>query len=89
MININTLDLNLLKVFDAIMDERHISRAAERLCVTQPAVSGMVKRLRQHLDDELFIRTRNGVIPTQRAEELALPIKNLLQQLNIIFNNRW
>ncbi|HBF06740.1 MAG TPA: transcriptional regulator [Gammaproteobacteria bacterium] len=88
MININTLDLNLLKVFDAIMDERHISRAAERLCVTQPAVSGMVKRLRQHLDDELFIRTRNGVIPTQRAEELALPIKNLLQQLNIIFNNQ-
>ncbi len=76
--NIRNVDLNLLVAFDALYDERNVTRAADRLALTQPTVSGMLKRLRAVFDDELFVRTSHGVIPTPRAEALAVPIKELL-----------
>ena len=78
MKNIRSVDLNLLAVFDALFDERSVTRAAERLAITQPTVSGLLKRLRQTFSDQLFLRTSHGILPTPRAEALAGPIKNLL-----------
>lgn len=82
MSDIRTLDLNLLKTFDALMDERNVTRAAARLALTQPAVSGMLTRLRQSFDDPLFIRTQRGITPTLRALELALPVKRVLGEVD-------
>lgn len=82
MVNIKNIDLNLLKVFDTLMDERNVSKAADKLAVTQPAVSGMLTRLRKSLNDPLFIRSQHGIVPTQRALELALPVKQILQQIS-------
>lgn len=78
MADIKTLDLNLLVVFDALFDERSVTRAARRLAVTQPAVSGSLKRLRQTFSDQLFLRTSHGILPTPLAETLAEPIKGLI-----------
>lgn len=77
-----TLDLNLLKALDALLDERSVTRAAERLSLTQPAVSGMLVRLRECFDDPLFTRTQRGIIPTLRALELAQPIKTILAEVS-------
>ena len=78
MNNIRSIDLNLLAVFDALFDERSVTRAASRLALTQPTVSGMLQRLRQTFADELFVRTSHGILSTPRAEALAGPIKELL-----------
>ncbi len=78
MTNIRNTDLNLLAVFDALLDERSVTRAARRLSLTQPTVSGMLQRLRRAFADELFVRTSHGILPTPRAEALAGPIKELL-----------
>lgn len=80
--DIRTLDLNLLKALDALLDERSVTRAAERLSLTQPAVSGMLVRLRECFDDPLFTRTQRGIIPTLRALELAQPIKSILAEVS-------
>jgi len=71
-------DLNLLLVFRALMQERHVTRAAERLFLGQPAVSGALKRLRAAFGDELFVRGRQGMEPTPRALELSQQIDSLL-----------
>ncbi|XAW87915.1 LysR family transcriptional regulator [Vibrio sp. CDRSL-10 TSBA] len=84
MANIKNLDLNLLRVFDTLMDEKNVSRAAEKLSVSQPAVSGMMTRLRHSLDDQLFIRSQHGIVPTIRAQELSGPIKKLLRELDAV-----
>ncbi|QFI56383.1 LysR family transcriptional regulator [Aeromonas simiae] len=78
MTDIRKLDLNLLKVFSALLDERSVTQAAARLSLTQPAVSGMLTRLRESFDDPLFVRTARGVVPTQRALELAPTLKRVL-----------
>ena len=65
--NFRTLDLNLLRVFDMVMAEGSLSRAAAALSVTQPAISHAVRRLRDAFDDEVFVRTAHGVQPTPRA----------------------
>lgn len=72
------VDLNLLKALDALLDERNVTRAAERLGVTQPAMSGMLLRLRESLDDPLFVRAQRGMVPTPRALEMAAPLKQIL-----------
>ncbi|MFV3131569.1 LysR substrate-binding domain-containing protein [Niveispirillum sp. KHB5.9] len=64
-------DLNLLPTFIALMEERNVTRAAERLGITQPALSNALTRLRTMLRDPLFIRERYGMQPTQKAQELA------------------
>lgn len=76
--DIRHLDFNLLKTLDALLDERSVTRAAERLSLTQPAVSGMLTRLRESFDDPLFVRAQRGMVPTLRAEQLAAPVKQLL-----------
>lgn len=75
------LDLNLLRVFDAVMTELNLTRAADRLATTQPAVSNALRRLRNALDDELFIRTPRGVKPTPRAEDLQAVVRFALSAL--------
>jgi len=76
-----TLDLNLLRVFDAVMTEQNLTRAANRLAMTQPAVSNALKRLRDSLGDELLIRTAHGVKPTPRAEALWPTVRQALTEL--------
>ncbi|WJM97565.1 LysR family transcriptional regulator [Pseudomonas defluvii] len=76
--DIRKLDLNLLRALDALLDERSVTRAADRLALTQPAVTGMLNRLRESFDDPLFVRAQRGIVPTPRAEQLAVPIKQLL-----------
>jgi len=78
------LDLNLLKALDALLDERSVTRAAERLGFTQPAVSGMLTRLRDSFDDPLFVRTQRGIVPTLRAVELAGPLKQILGDIEAL-----
>lgn len=75
------LDLNLLLVFHALLHERSVTRAAQRLFIGQPALSGALKRLRAALGDELFVRTSHGMTPTPRALELARVIQPLLLSL--------
>lgn len=79
--NFLTLDLNLLRVFDAVMIEQNLTRAADKLAMTQPAVSNALKRLRHSLNDELLIRTAYGVKPTPRAEALWPTIRQALSSL--------
>jgi DNA-binding transcriptional LysR family regulator len=76
-----TLDLNLLRVFDTVMTEQNLTRAAGRLAMTQPAVSNALRRLRDALGDELLIRTAHGVKPTPRAEELWPTVRKALSEL--------
>ncbi|MBE1283415.1 MAG: LysR family transcriptional regulator [Rhodobacteraceae bacterium] len=76
--NINALDLNLLKAFDALYQERHVGRAGSRIGLAQPSMSNALARLRAQFEDPLFQRSRSGMIPTDRAEELAPQIKQAL-----------
>ena len=78
MTNIKRIDLNLLIVLDALLDECNVTRVAERLGYTQPTVSGMLARLRDLFGDPLFVRTQRGLLPTPRAQALAVPLKRLL-----------
>ena len=82
--DIRTLDLNLLKALDALLDEGSVTRAAQRLSLTQPAVSGMLNRMRDYFGDPLFIRTQRGMVPTLRATELAVPVKMILTDISIL-----
>lgn len=82
--DLRTLDLNLLKTLDALLDERSVTRAAARLALTQPAVSGMLNRLRDYFDDPLFIRAPHGMVPSTRAEALAAPVKRILADIDVL-----
>ncbi|MGU4701473.1 LysR family transcriptional regulator [Burkholderia cepacia] len=86
MRDIRHLDLNLLKALDALLDERNVTRAAARLGVTQPAMSGMLTRLRDTFDDSLFVRTQRGITPTQRALDLAKPLKQVMTEVNALLH---
>ncbi|MDM0111656.1 LysR family transcriptional regulator [Variovorax sp. J22R133] len=80
-VNFRTLDLNLLRVFDEIMAERNLTRAARNLSITQPAVSNALRRLREVLNDELVRRAGAGVEPTPRALALWPTVREALRQL--------
>ena len=80
-LTLRTLDLNLLKVFDAIMAERSLTKAAQQLALTQPAVSNALRRLREALGDELLVRKGRNLEPTVRAQELWSAVRTALQQL--------
>lgn len=71
---LHEIDLNLLVVFDRLLKERRVSRVAEQLGVSQPAVSNALAKLRRALGDELFLRTPRGMAPTPFAERLAGPV---------------
>ena len=79
--NFNTLDLNLLLVFDALMRTRSVTLAGERVGLSQSATSNSLQRLRDALSDPLFVRTPKGMEPSALAMELELPIRNTLNQL--------
>lgn len=80
--NVLNIDLNLLLAFDAIYRERHVSRAATTLALSQPAMSNSLRRLRVALDDPLFVKSKGGVTPTPFADKLAPSISNALQQIS-------
>lgn len=79
--NITGIDLNLLIAFESLLDERHVGRAASRVGLSQPAFSNAIARLRVRLDDPLFVRTSQGMLPTPRAEQLGGPIRSALSLL--------
>jgi DNA-binding transcriptional LysR family regulator len=81
--NWGAFDLNLLIVFDAVMQERSVTRAGSRIGLSQPAVSHALGRLRHMLKDELFVRTPEGMAPTPRAEQLAEPLRRALNDMQI------
>lgn len=75
------IDLNLLPVFQALFEERRVTRAAARLNLTQSAVSHALSRLRDSLDDQVFVRSPGGLIPTARAMALAPVVNEALGRL--------
>src|SRR3569833_2403292 len=79
--NFRTLDLNLLRVFDQVMAERNLTKAARSLSMTQPAVSNALNRLREALGDKLVTRSGYGVEPTPRALALWPAVSDALRQL--------
>lgn len=85
MRDISRLDTRLLLAFDALMDERSVTRAAQRLGLTQQGLSGKLHKMRELFADPLFVREARGVVPTPRAEELAPRIKTALAGLENIF----
>lgn len=84
--NIYNFDLNLLRVLDALLRDRNVSRAAERLSLSQPAVSNALNRLRELLDDPLLVRVGRAMQPTPRALSLEAPIRDALQQIEHTLN---
>ena len=79
--NFAAVDLNLLRVFDAMMVELNTTRTGERVGLSQPAVSAALGRLRHITRDALFVRDGNRMVPTSRASELAGPIREALQKI--------
>ncbi len=77
-VNFAGFDLNLLRVFDALLRERSATRAGDQIGLSQPAVSNALARLRHHFSDELFVRRGKDMVPTPRAEALADPIQKAL-----------
>jgi DNA-binding transcriptional LysR family regulator len=84
MTDIRSIDVPLLRAFDALMRERSVSRAALRLHLSQPATSALLSRLRDLFSDPLFVRTSGGVVPTPRAETLAEPVRKVLADLQAL-----
>lgn len=80
-VTLRKLDLNLLKVFDVVMSERSLTRAAQLLSLTQPAVSNALRRLRDALGDELLVRKGRNLEPTPRGQELWLAVRDTLKRL--------
>ncbi|MBN3750091.1 LysR family transcriptional regulator [Burkholderia sp. Se-20373] len=83
MTSVDHLDLNLLRVFQAIVEERSLTKAGERLALSQPAVSYSLGRLRTLFDDPLFVRTRAGMQPTPVALELAGIVGKALDMVRV------
>ena len=86
LMNIRNFDLNLLLIFDALMRERNVSRVADQLALSQPAISNALNRLRLLLNDQLFVRTAQGMQPTTIALELEQPIREALHQIDLSLN---
>jgi DNA-binding transcriptional LysR family regulator len=82
-VQIRMIDLNLFRVFDAMMQHRNVREASRKLSVTPSAVSHALRRLRQSIGDELFIQTESGMQPTQRALGLASAVREGLEKLEL------
>ncbi|CDX24420.1 Transcriptional regulator, LysR family [Mesorhizobium sp. ORS 3359] len=83
-IDLSRIDLNLLVLLEAVMEERHVGRSAARLNLSPSAVSHGLGRLRGLLGDPLFLRTPRGVVPTDRALELAAPVAEILARVRSV-----
>jgi DNA-binding transcriptional LysR family regulator len=79
--NPERIDLNLLRVFDAVFEDQNLLRAGKRLHLSQSAVSHALGRLREALQDELFVRTSKGMEPTPRALAMAMPLREAVQRI--------
>ncbi len=86
IMNLSNFDLRLLLIFDALMQERSVTKASRRIGITQPATSNALNRLRHHLRDPLFIKVANRMEPTQRAQDLAGPISQALRRLEVVLD---
>ena len=84
--NIASLDLNLLRVFNALMQERSVTRAGERIGLSQPAVSSALNRLRHLVGDQLFVREGNTMVPTPRAIALGGPVRDAMASIDTVFS---
>lgn len=81
--NLNKVDLNLFVVFDAIYTEANLTRAGQIVGITQPAVSNALARLREAFNDQLFMRTAQGMVPTPMAQNIIGPVRHALQLLRV------
>lgn len=86
MLNLRTVDLNLLVAFDALMTERNVTKAAKAIGLSQPAMSNALGRLRSQFADPLLVRTASGMQPTLRAIELGDSVKGALKQVQRVFD---
>ncbi len=82
--NLGSVDLNLLVVFDTIYQNKNLTKAGEKLNISQPAVSNALLRLRELFDDPLFVRTSQGMLPTPLAEKISVPIGHVLEELKTV-----
>ncbi len=80
--HIRNLDLNLLVALNALLEEKHVSRAAERIHLSQPATSRALARLRVMFNDPLLVKSKTGMTLTARALELLEPLQNILREVN-------
>ena len=80
-------DLNLLVALQILLEERNVTRAAERLSVSQPALSKTLQKLRDSFEDQLFTRTSHGLVPTPRAEELGRELPGLLETIEQVLGD--
>jgi LysR family nod box-dependent transcriptional activator len=87
-VNLNRLDLNLLVALDALLELRHVSRAAEKLHVTQPAMSASLAKLRQHFDDPLLVPIGRQLHLTPMAEDIAGQVRSILTQVEGLLQAR-
>src|SRR5437899_8596319 len=85
--NLRSIDLNLLVALDALLTERHVTKAADRVGLSQPAMSNALSRLRAMFGDELLVRTATGMKPTPRASELTEPLRQLLRQVERVLES--
>jgi len=88
MVNLGAVDLNLFAVLGVVLAERSVTRAAQQLHVTPPAVSNSLARLRELLGDPLVVRSGNGLAPTPLAQELAPALAAALEQLARILDGK-
>lgn len=84
--NMRSLDLNLLVCLKALLEEQHVSRAAEKVSLSQPAMSRALAKLRKIFKDPLLVKSSKGLILTTRANKLALPLKNIFAEINQIIH---
>ena len=87
-INLRNFDLNLLVCFDALMSERNVSKAAEKMFLSQSGMSHALNRLRSLLDDPILMRTEQGMMPTPRALEMEVPVREMLNRINRTLYNQ-
>ncbi|MGE0338448.1 MAG: LysR family transcriptional regulator [Xanthobacteraceae bacterium] len=85
--NLRSVDLNLLVVLDALLGERHVTKASERIGLSQPAMSNALSRLRGMFGDDLLVRTATGMTPTPRANELVEPLRQVLRQVERVLES--
>src|SRR3954451_11317980 len=84
--NLRSVDLNLLVALDALLTELHVTRAAEKVGLSQPAMSNALSRLRHIFKDDLLVRTSTGMQATPRALELAEPTRQVLRKIERVFD---
>jgi DNA-binding transcriptional LysR family regulator len=84
--NVRSVDFRLLLAFDALITERHVSRAAAAVGLSQPAMSHALAKLRQQFDDPLLTRTSTGFEPTPKALELIEPVREAIRQVDRLFS---